>query len=34
MEQELLAIVDNGGRVQNILIDHPLSTGKSKPSSN
>ena len=24
MEQELLAIVDNGGRVQNILIDHPV----------
>ena len=22
--QELLAIVDNGGRVQNILIDHPV----------
>ena len=24
MGQELLAIVDNGGRVQNILIDHPV----------
>ena len=24
MEQELLAIVDNGGRVQNIQIDHPV----------
>ncbi len=24
MEQELLAIVDNGGRVQTILIDHPV----------
>ena len=24
MEQELLAIVDNGGRVQNTLIDHPV----------
>ena len=24
MEPELLAIVDNGGRVQNILIDHPV----------
>ena len=22
--QELLAIVDNGGRVQNTLIDHPV----------
>ena len=24
MEAELLAIVDNGGRVQNILIEHPV----------
>lgn len=24
METELLAIVDNGGRVQNILIEHPV----------
>lgn len=24
MELELLAIVDNGGRIQNILIDHPV----------
>ena len=23
MEEELLAIVDNGGRIQNIMIDHP-----------
>ena len=25
--QELLAIVDNGGRVQNTLIDHPVYRG-------
>ena len=24
MEDELLAIVDNGGRIQNIMIDHPV----------
>ena len=24
MEEELLAIVDNGGRIQNIMIDHPV----------
>ena len=24
MEQELLAIVDNGGRVQNIMVEHPV----------
>ncbi len=26
-ETELLAIVDNGGRVQNILIEHPVYGG-------
>ena len=26
MEEELLAIVDNGGRIQNIMIDHPIQT--------
>ena len=24
MEDELLAIVDNGGRIQNIMMDHPV----------
>ena len=24
MEEELLAIVDNGGRIKNIMIDHPV----------
>lgn len=24
MKDELLAIVDNGGRIQNIMIDHPV----------
>jgi len=24
MEDELLAIIDNGGRIQNIMIDHPV----------
>ena len=29
IETELLAIVDNGGRVQNIMVEHPVY-GKSK----
>ena len=32
MEAELLAIVDNGGRVQNILIEHPVCPAFSATS--